>query len=51
MRKYGKVSLIVPVFNSEIYIRRCIESIIMQNYLNIEIVLIDDGSTDSSNDI
>ena len=43
-----KVSIIVPIFNSEKYLFDCIDSIINQTYKNIEILLIDDGSTDSS---
>lgn len=42
------VSVIVPVFNTEKYLDRCIDSIINQTYSNLEILLIDDGSTDSS---
>ena len=42
------VSIIVPVFNVETYLASCIESIIVQTYRNLEIILIDDGSTDSS---
>lgn len=42
------VSVIVPVYNIEEYLNRCIESIIAQTYSNLEILLIDDGSTDSS---
>lgn len=45
------VSVIVPVYNSEKYIRRCIESIINQSYKNIELILINDGSTDNSSEI
>ena len=45
------VSVIVPVYNVERYIRRCIDSIIGQSYKNIEIFLVDDGSTDSSGHI
>ena len=43
-----KVSVIVPVFNVEKYLKQCIESILSQTYRNLEILLIDDGSTDSS---
>lgn len=46
--KKGMVSIIVPVFNTEKYLKRCIESIQNQTYVNIEIMLIDDGSTDAS---
>lgn len=42
------ISIIVPVFNSEKYISRCIESIIKQTYTDWELILIDDGSTDCS---
>lgn len=40
------VSIIIPVFNSELYITRCIESITSQTYINFEVIIIDDGSTD-----
>ena len=45
------VSIIVPIYNVERYIKRCVESIQMQDYKNIEILLIDDGSTDNSGKI
>lgn len=46
-----KVSIIVPFFNTAAYIRKCVESILNQTYRNIEIVLVDDGSTDGSREI
>ncbi len=44
----GKISVIVPVYNVEKYLEKCLDSIVNQTYKNLEIVLIDDGSTDSS---
>lgn len=43
-----KLSIIVPVYNGEKRIRRCIQSILNQSYRNFELILIDDGSSDSS---
>ncbi|KNY26829.1 glycosyltransferase family 2 protein [Pseudobacteroides cellulosolvens] len=47
----GMVSVIVPVYNVEKYIENCINSLIKQTYKNIEIILVDDGSTDKSGSI
>ena len=46
-----KVSIIVPIYNVEEYLERCIESLINQNLKEIEIILIDDGSKDKSVEI
>lgn len=43
-----KISIVVPIYNVENYIKECVESLINQDYENIEIILVDDGSTDSS---
>lgn len=48
MRKSALVSIIVPVYNVEKYLRECLDSIINQTLKEIEIIVIDDGSTDSS---
>lgn len=45
------VSIIIPCFNSESYIAECIESVIEQDYENIEVIVVDDGSTDNSAEI
>lgn len=46
-----KISIIVPIFNSQRYIEKCVKTIITQNYNNIEIILVNDGSTDNSPEI
>lgn len=46
-----KISVIVPVYNVETYLERCVESILKQTYTNFELILINDGSTDSSGNI
>ena len=46
-----KISVIVPVYNVESYLERCVESILQQTYTNFELILINDGSTDSSGKI
>ena len=46
-----RFSLIIPVYNVEKYIHKCIESILKQTYKDYELIIIDDGSSDSSGHI
>lgn len=43
-----KLSIVIPVYNAENYLFRCLDSVIAQKYHNLEIIIVDDGSTDSS---
>lgn len=51
MNKRPKISVIVPVYNVELYIERCVDSILNQSFADLELILIDDGSTDNSGKI
>lgn len=51
MNNSPKISIIVPVFNVENYLHRCIDSILIQTFKDFELLLIDDGSTDKSGKI
>lgn len=42
------ISIIVPAYNTEKYIERCLDSIMKQDYPNFEVILVNDGSTDES---
>lgn len=44
------VSVIIPVYNSELYIDACLESVLRQTYTNLQVICVDDGSTDHSNE-
>lgn len=46
--EYPLVSIIVPVYNAELFLPYCLSSILTQSYSNLEVILVDDGSTDSS---
>lgn len=48
MNKIPEISVIVPVYNVEKYLRRCVDSILAQTFTDFEVLLIDDGSTDNS---
>ena len=43
-----KISVIIPVYNAEPYLKRCVESVINQVFKNLEIILVNDESTDNS---
>ncbi len=43
-----KISVIIPVYNTEKYLKRCFDSVIEQDYQNLELVIINDGSKDNS---
>ena len=49
--KQNLVSIIVPMFNSERYIQKCLDSILSQTYPYIELILIDNGSADNTKEI
>ena len=43
-----KISCIIPVYNTEKYLHRCLDTVCSQTYSNMEIILVDDGSSDNS---
>ena len=46
-----KISVIIPVYNVEKWLNKCVDSILAQSYENFEVILVNDGSTDKSGDI
>ena len=50
-KKDDLISIIVPIYNAEKYLSECIESLINQTYVNLEIILVNDGSKDKSLEI
>ncbi|CAM4467537.1 glycosyltransferase [Paenibacillus typhae] len=49
--KYPQISIVVPIYNVEQYLERCMQSLVNQTYRNVEIILVNDGSTDGSSSI
>lgn len=47
----GLVSVIIPVYNTELYLRECLESVLVQDHRKVEVIAVNDGSTDSSAEI
>ncbi len=47
-RKEAEVAIVVPVYQAEKYLRQCVESVLAQTYSRWELILVDDGSDDSS---
>jgi len=50
-RNYPTVSVIIPVYNASQYLQRCVDSVLNQSFDDIEVILVDDGSIDSSSEI
>lgn len=48
---YGLISVIIPVYNVEAYLKQCVDSVLTQTYQQYEVILVDDGSTDRSGQI
>lgn len=46
-----KISIVIPVFNAERYLHQCLDSVLSQTFKNFEVILVNDGSTDSSGKI
>ena len=51
MNNYPLISLIIPCYNAQQTLKKCLDSVIQQSYTNLEIILVDDGSTDESSKI
>ncbi|MGS2779048.1 glycosyltransferase [Robertmurraya sp. GLU-23] len=49
--RQGKISIVIPIYNVSPYLERCLESVLSQTFKNLEVILVDDGSTDNCWDI
>ena len=47
-RRQPKISIVVPVYNTEAYLPACVETLLRQTHTNLELIFVDDGSTVSS---
>ena len=43
-----KISIVIPIYNTEQYLDKCVDSVLNQTYKNLEVILVDDGATDDS---
>ena len=50
-KESNRVSIIIPVYNVEKFLKRCLDSVISQSHSNLDIILINDGSSDGSGEI
>ena len=41
-----KISIVIPIYNTEQYLDKCVDSVLNQTYKNLEVILVDDGSTE-----
>ena len=51
MQKKHKMAIIIPVYNTSKYLKKCLDSVVNQTYKNYEVIIVNDGSTDNSLDI
>ena len=51
MNKIPQISIIVPIYNVELYLEECLKSVLRQSFQNYEVICIDDGSTDGSYEV
>ena len=47
----GKISVVIPIYNAENYLEKCLQSLLYQTFNDLQVILVNDGSTDSSENI